>query len=238
MIGNGRDRGAATSFTIPPSTFEHHGFLWGSTKTLRWGTNVVDGVGIDIQLGNTTSRRLRTRFDRFTGDDECQAADGTRAGAAFIDDGGSWELAGVMIAIAAFNGQPAEVAAYDNASYMVDLSHYRSQILDVVTPLCGNGILTADEDCDDGNTLDGDCCSSSCQFEAAGSACEDGLFCTGADACDGAGVCTAGGADPCDDGLACTTHTCDEIALCQLVVDPSPAPKCAPRCRRAGPRGG
>jgi cysteine-rich repeat protein len=33
-------------------------------------------------------------------------------------------------------------------------------------PMCGNGCVEPGEECDDGNTLDGDCCSSSCQFEA------------------------------------------------------------------------
>lgn len=35
-----------------------------------------------------------------------------------------------------------------------------------VTALCGNGIVQQGEQCDDGNTADGDCCSSTCQSEA------------------------------------------------------------------------
>jgi cysteine-rich repeat protein len=31
--------------------------------------------------------------------------------------------------------------------------------------VCGDGILAADEECDDGNTEDGDCCNSQCRFE-------------------------------------------------------------------------
>ncbi len=57
------------------------------------------------------------------------------------------------------------------------------------TPVCGDGIVDGSEQCDDGNTLDGDCCSSTCQFDPAGSACTDGVICT-EDACDGAGTCT------------------------------------------------
>jgi cysteine-rich repeat protein len=54
---------------------------------------------------------------------------------------------------------------------------------------CGDGILDLGEDCDDSNVADGDCCSASCLFEAAGSPCaDDGTVCT-LDQCDGAGTC-------------------------------------------------
>lgn len=37
-----------------------------------------------------------------------------------------------------------------------------------VVPVCGNGILEAGEECDDGNLINGDGCSSSCTIEAGG----------------------------------------------------------------------
>lgn len=40
----------------------------------------------------------------------------------------------------------------------------RGQILRV--PSCGDGILDAGEQCDDGNNINGDCCSSTCELEA------------------------------------------------------------------------
>jgi cysteine-rich repeat protein len=56
---------------------------------------------------------------------------------------------------------------------------------------CGDGMLDGSEECDDGNVLDGDCCSSTCQFESAGSPCAgDGNACT-VDECDGAGMCVS-----------------------------------------------
>ena len=78
--------------------------------------------------------------------------------------------------------------------------------------VCGNGTVEAGEDCDDGNTADGDCCSSTCQFEAAGSACPDGVFCNGGETCDGAGSCQAGTPVDCSDGVGCTEDVCDEAA--------------------------
>src|SRR6185503_16226564 len=63
------------------------------------------------------------------------------------------------------------------------------------------------EECDDGNALDGDCCSSSCQFETAGMGCaSDGNPCTN-DVCNGAGTCThAPNAASCNDGQFCTVN--------------------------------
>jgi cysteine-rich repeat protein len=54
---------------------------------------------------------------------------------------------------------------------------------------CGNGVIDGDEQCDDGNTQNGDCCSSACTFDDAATSCTDeGDLCT-TDVCDGAGTC-------------------------------------------------
>lgn len=75
---------------------------------------------------------------------------------------------------------------------------------------CGNGLVDPGEQCDDGNLVDGDCCSSACTAEPAGQACgDDGNLCTD-DVCDGAGACSHDpNTDPCDDGAFCTVgDTC------------------------------
>ena len=81
---------------------------------------------------------------------------------------------------------------------------------------CGDGVLDADEECDDGNALDGDCCSSSCKFEAVASSCpDDGDQCT-VDMCDGFGTCshvTSSGS--CDDGQFCTVDDTCHSGVCQ-----------------------
>ena len=60
------------------------------------------------------------------------------------------------------------------------------------TSVCGDGTLDPGEQCDDGaaNGLPGDCCTVTCAFQPAGTACtDDGNLCT-ADMCDAAGTCT------------------------------------------------
>ena len=52
-----------------------------------------------------------------------------------------------------------------------------------IGPPCGDGILDAGGDCDDGNITNGDCCSSTCTAEPDGGACDDGEFCTENDEC-------------------------------------------------------
>jgi len=62
----------------------------------------------------------------------------------------------------------------------------------IATSVCGDGALDPGEQCDDGaaNGLPGDCCTATCAFQPAGTACaDDDNLCT-SDMCDAAGVCT------------------------------------------------
>jgi cysteine-rich repeat protein len=87
---------------------------------------------------------------------------------------------------------------------------------------CGNAIIEGSEDCDDGNTAGGDCCSATCAFESVGDACNDGDACTASDSCDGAGSCVAGSPPVCDDGLFCNgDEFCDSALGCQNGTAPS-----------------
>lgn len=85
-------------------------------------------------------------------------------------------------------------------------------------PRCGNGTLEDGEQCDDDNTADGDCCSSTCQYEGLGSACEDDDEECTTDECDGAGLCVhaaIGDGTLCDDDNACTSNEMCVATSCQ-----------------------
>jgi uncharacterized delta-60 repeat protein len=86
---------------------------------------------------------------------------------------------------------------------------------------CGNRLVDPGEQCDDGNTADGDCCSASCQIEPDGASCTDGAYCNGAETCR-AGSCQ-GGTMPCP-------VSCDENANA-CIPDCPAAPLL--NCRRA-----
>jgi len=78
------------------------------------------------------------------------------------------------------------LSATDN----VDVAAVDAISITVTYSLCGDNQIGLSEDCDDGNTANGDCCSSTCQFDAMGTAClNDGNPCNGNETCDGAGNC-------------------------------------------------
>lgn len=87
---------------------------------------------------------------------------------------------------------------------------------------CGDGVVQASEDCDDGNRDDDDCCSSTCA--AVTGTCDDGNACTLEDRCR-RGVCTGKSVEcapvPCHEASACdsATGTC---VTADIVADGSP----------------
>ena len=68
---------------------------------------------------------------------------------------------------------------------------------------CGDGVLTDDEVCDDGDANGATACGCqrTCRFATAGSVCGEGDACSEEDTCNGLGECLAGGDVP--DGTLC-----------------------------------
>jgi len=67
--------------------------------------------------------------------------------------------------------------------------------IDVVDGICGNGLLEGSEQCDDGNTTDGDGCSAACETEGA---CGNG---------------TVNAGEECDDGNTIDADGCSAVCL-------------------------
>ena len=56
--------------------------------------------------------------------------------------------------------------------------------------LCGNGSIDSpSEECDDGNSANGDCCSATCKLEPPGTHCDNHSVCAQEGACNSAGTC-------------------------------------------------
>jgi hypothetical protein len=128
LIGAGCNRGDATSWN------GMKGFTWGPISTLRWGTNRVAAVGIDVRASDTVTPGFALRFDPGETRFEAQAAVGDSGGPVFIPRQGRFELAGILIAVAGFPEQPPNTAFYGNFSTAADLSVFRPRLAALVNP--------------------------------------------------------------------------------------------------------
>jgi cysteine-rich repeat protein len=73
---------------------------------------------------------------------------------------------------------------------------------------CGNGVVDAGEQCDDGNLgRNGDCCALGCTVRPDGASCSDDLFCNGQETTCLGGACQLG-TPPCPFQCDETTDTC------------------------------
>jgi hypothetical protein len=108
------------------------GYYWGNGATKRWGTNNLIGqASVDDQHGITDT--WETVFNSSGSDNEMQAAVGDSGGGVFYKRGNSWELAGIMLAVDSYYGQPGSTAVFGNPTYFADLSVYSGEIAQVMT---------------------------------------------------------------------------------------------------------
>jgi cysteine-rich repeat protein len=99
--------------------------------------------------------------------------------------------------------------------------------------VCGNGTLEVNEQCDDGNTTNGDCCSAACLFETtqcrpAGGECDAAEVCSGSSfPCPANSLKPAGTACTADSN-PCTLDQCDGSSLSCTHVPDADNPSCQP----------
>lgn len=142
LVGQGKNRGAGVDWD--PDPFDD-GWAWAPGAELRWGTNVVNATSIPIDTGFQTITFATDFSETNQTAHESVAVLGDSGGAVFLHDG-SGELAGIMLVVATFAGQPAATSLFGNVTYAAQLSDYRSEIL----------AIRADTACDNGIDDDGD----------------------------------------------------------------------------------
>jgi cysteine-rich repeat protein len=88
-------------------------------------------------------------------------------------------------------------------------------IQSAVPAVCGNTLLESGEDCDDGNTAPGDCCSPTCQYEPDTTTCRASVgACDIAELCDGDGNCPTDAVEPPTTVCRAAAGTCDAVDYC------------------------
>src|SRR6185369_5678940 len=118
-----------------------------------------------------------------------------------------------------FNGVIDEVEIFDRALSGCEVAAmYAADSRGTCT--CGNGIVESGEDCEDGNTNDGDGCDNNCTFTGCGNGvttsgeqCDDANTSNG-DCCSGACQFETLGAACADEGNACTIDACNATGTC------------------------
>jgi hypothetical protein len=132
MIGYGRTRGAAVSYdaswVLGGTPAAYSGYAWG-TAAKNWGTNVIAGTATGND-GYGVCVLLATLFDK-GGEataDEAQAAIYDSGGGVFAKVSGEWRLAGIMVTVGGYTGQPGSTALSGNVTYAMELATYRDQI--------------------------------------------------------------------------------------------------------------
>jgi hypothetical protein len=153
MIGRGRDQAASVTYwdvTVNPGSnddvwtevsegspgIDHEGFKTGINRTIRWGENNVSAIGqvFNYSFASETVdvAAFTTSFNEGARTHEAQGVAGDSGGAVFMDNGGTWTLAGVMLTVLLYEKQPTYTAVLGNETAMADLSYYRSEILAVI----------------------------------------------------------------------------------------------------------
>ncbi|MEM9175890.1 MAG: hypothetical protein AAGC67_11710 [Myxococcota bacterium] len=142
LIGFGRERLRVDEFD--DESVSRFSFRWTKKGRKRWATNRITSTFDLLAQGNLTSRAFAMRFDEPYSRDstryEAQAAVGDSGGGVFVERDGEWQLLGLMVSVSGVRNAPKRGAAYGDRTFVVDLSHYRPEIMRWTRASCSNGV--------------------------------------------------------------------------------------------------
>ena len=131
---------------------------------------------------------------------------------------GSWQYCGWNIDDVQIWGRDTSGGCLDNEDCDDGLWCNGAETCDAGTCLAGTAV-----NCNDGVDCTTDSCNEgtdSCDNVADDGYCDDGLWCNGAETCDSVFDCQTGSAPNCNDGVDCTTDSCNEgTDSCDNVAD-------------------
>lgn len=126
-IGRGTQRGPAV---VLDNVLK--GWSWGGGDGVwRWGENIVSS----IVPNNPTNDLLRVEFDANGLPNECHLSVGDSGGAAFMEDAGTWKLAGIHYAVDSFSTDSAGNGGFNAALF--DRSGFYDQGSSGYVPVTG-----------------------------------------------------------------------------------------------------
>jgi hypothetical protein len=137
LMGNGINRADSLTYwdsnwTVQTGgTGAYSGYLYGSSQSMRWGNGAVAGI-LSGDDGYGVTSLISSVFQGTTG--SAMAAGGDSGGGVFHKKGSTWNLAGIMLTVGTYSGQPANTSVVGNATYAANLAYYSSQIASVSAP--------------------------------------------------------------------------------------------------------
>src|SRR5947208_5777628 len=184
----------------------------GSSTTPDSGFTATTAQGAELLLGAIGVAGAGS--DTFTAGNDGHG--GTYTALTRVNSGGDIFYINPEYEIIAATNTYKATATITSAGWAADIATYKAD------SNCGNGIVDAGEDCDQGasNGTAGSCCSASCRFvtsrticRAAANACDVAESCTGSSATCPADAVKAAGTACTDDGNPCTSDVCDGTSV-------------------------
>jgi hypothetical protein len=121
IVGYGREGTVSDTYYTPLTT---------GANIKRWGTNMIDGTANGLSAQGFTSDTIYMNFDLSDSPYEAGAAIYDSGGPVFVNDGGTWKVAGINVAIDATRGGTPSGSV--DRIYAVSLPAYESWIMTVI----------------------------------------------------------------------------------------------------------